>query len=124
MVFTLASTLKEWLDDNNFDVKDRERQRIQKELDEAEERRRQGTAVTPETFNAWAKAFYAERRAIEEKKAALEQKVKLTGRQLFESSPELALSDTSYVEQGDETVAVDWNLFSQEVDASLDEETE
>jgi len=75
--------------------------------------------VTIETFYIWAKKFYAE---VDERQA-VEQKTKLTGRQLFESSPELVLSDVSFAEQDGETVVVDWSVFSKELDDSINQET-
>jgi len=71
-------------------------------------------------FTFGQKKFYAE---VDERQA-VEQKTKLTGRQLFESSPELVLSDVSFAEQGDgETVVVDWSVFSKELDDSINQET-
>jgi len=117
MIFNLTSTLKEWLDDNNYDKKELDNMRIQKEFEELEERRKQGTPVTRETFLNWAKKFYNELNELEEKKKNQDQRVKLTGRQLFERSPDLALSDASFVEQGDgESVSVDWSIFSKELE--------
>jgi len=117
MIFELVSTLKEWLDDNNFDKKELDKMRIQKELEEAEVRRKLGTAVNRDTFMNWAKKFYAELNEMEEKKRAQDPRVKLTGRQLFERSPDLALSDASFVEQdGGETVNIDWSVFSKELE--------
>jgi hypothetical protein len=45
----------------------------------------------------------------------------ILGRELFESNADLVTSDAQFQEEGEgETVAVDWTLFSQELDETLD----
>lgn len=94
MVFDLATTCKEWLDDNNVDPQVRERQRLLQEEEERERRRQEGTPVTPETFARWIAEWERLHPPVEIKRH------KPTGRQLFESNAEMVYSDAAFTEQG------------------------
>jgi len=127
MIFNLAQTCKEWLDDNNIDRQELQRLKKVKAEEEKERKRAEGTAVTRESFTAWAKRFYAEK-ILEEKRIEAEKKKRLTGRALFENYADLISSDTKFVEEEEgedagEAVTVDWNLFRQELeDVELEDE--
>jgi len=97
MVFTIVSTLKEAAEQLVQDRKDAVTKAEEEQLlaAEAEENKKfEGTRVTPETFMKWREGFLKEmkeKRAREEeerladlKKAKVKEPVKLTGRQLWE----------------------------------------
>ncbi|ORX54449.1 RWD-domain-containing protein [Hesseltinella vesiculosa] len=127
MVFTMASLLKDQLNEIVMSA-----QRILQQ--EVEERRRKaeelenakfhGTKVTLERFIDWKKKFDKEVAAkdeLERQARAKELKNKLTGRQLFESDKTLALSDAKFMEDGD--VSVDVTLYDKaERSAMVDDE--
>eukprot|EP01116_Phalansterium_solitarium_P011053 TRINITY_DN26663_c0_g1_i1.p1 TRINITY_DN26663_c0_g1~~TRINITY_DN26663_c0_g1_i1.p1 ORF type:complete len:216 (-),score=76.54 TRINITY_DN26663_c0_g1_i1:424-1071(-) len=122
MIFNLAATVKEWLDDNNVDPEAKERARRLKEEEEIEKRRALGTPVTVDTFTIWAENFYA--RLEQERLAKEKTKTKLTGRQMFESNKELVLSDAAFAEEGDKAVEVDWSVFKDEALDDLPDDDE
>eukprot|EP01119_Soliformovum_irregulare_P006876 TRINITY_DN19296_c0_g1_i1.p1 TRINITY_DN19296_c0_g1~~TRINITY_DN19296_c0_g1_i1.p1 ORF type:complete len:221 (-),score=58.03 TRINITY_DN19296_c0_g1_i1:122-784(-) len=122
MTFNLASTLKEWLDDNNFSKRELEKQKRLKQEEEREARRRLGTALTRDNFHTWAERFYG-RREEEERKLNADKLKRLTGRQLFEAKPEMMTSDASFTEEDEgESVAVDWSLFKDDLEEELPED--
>lgn len=97
MVFTLYSTLKEaaeQLVQDRKDVEEKVREEAKLAAEREENKKFQGTAVTPETFMAWRETFLKEmeevrvkeeeERLAELKKARVKEPVKLTGRQLWE----------------------------------------
>jgi len=120
MVYNLAQICKEWLDDNNIDQEEIDRQRKLKELEIKEKKRAEGTPVTPETFAKWREKFYADLEADGKQEEKSEKKKKLSGRQLFEKYTDLVTSDTQFIEEGEEEVSVDWSVFNKELE-NLDE---
>lgn len=117
MVFNLATVCKEWLDDHNVDQKEARKARMLQAEEEREALRRQGTLVTPETFEAWAKKWYASHPDKEQRK------IKPTGRQLFESNADMVFSDTKFADAEPNDVAIDWSVFRDEMDdLDLDDE--
>ncbi|KAI7883358.1 RWD-domain-containing protein [Lichtheimia hyalospora FSU 10163] len=110
MVFTLASLAKEELNqilDDTLRMREAaEAERIRRE-EEAENAKFRGTKVTWERFQEWKIKFdqeIAEQEKEERAARAKELKNKLTGRQLFEQDTTLALSDSKYMDEGDESV--------------------
>lgn len=97
MVFTIVSALKEAAEQLVQDRKDEELQAIearQRAAEQEENKKFQGTPVTPETFLKWREGFIKEmeeksaqeeeERLAELKKAKVKEPFKLTGRQLWE----------------------------------------
>jgi len=135
MIFTLAQSAKDYLlecnekvVEYNDTVKKEEERRLQGDQKESdyeeeinvikkkilvEEEVKKGTIVTVETFNAWKKKFdieMAEKEREKNFKLAMinaGKKLKLTGRQLFESDSSMATSDLSL---SDDKVEEDSNV--------------
>lgn len=97
MIFTLVSTLKEAAeqlieDRKNVEIKAQEE--IKRAAEREENKKFEGTKVTPESFTKWREEFMKdmeeqrvreeEERLAELKKAKVKEPVKLTGRQLWE----------------------------------------
>lgn len=113
MVFTLYSALKDAAEQLIQDRKD-SAARVVEEAAQAAEREEnkkfQGTAVTPETFTKWREEFLKEmeeirareeeERLAELKKAKVKEPIKLTGRQLWEGG--LAGKVDELEEEGDD----------------------
>lgn len=118
MIFTMVSMLQEEL----YQVISEGKQaRIEAELakirlaEEAENRKFKGTPVTVDIFFSWKMKFdneMAEKEQEAKGRFKSDSKNKLTGRQLFEQDKTLALSDASYMEEGD--IAVDITQFEKE----------
>lgn len=117
MIFTIVSTLKEAAEQLIQDRKDvvAKAQEEQKLAAEREENKKfEGTRVTPQTFLKWREDFLkemAEKRAREEeerlaelKKAKVKEPVKLTGRQLWERG---LAGNGEYEEEEDDGAPVD-----------------
>ncbi|EFA84445.1 hypothetical protein PPL_02477 [Heterostelium album PN500] len=128
MIFMLAGTIKEWLDNNNTDGSVEEEEDNEESIEsEEEEPVFEGTPVTVEAFLEWRKKFIAETQPI---KKDLSKQGKITGRKLFEIDSSLILSDSKFMEEGEETsnisvaalkpkleevaAQVDWSLFGEE----------
>ncbi|KAF9869781.1 rwd domain-containing protein [Colletotrichum karsti] len=97
MIFTVVTTLKEaaeTLIEERKQVKEKEREEAVLAAEREENKKFQGTPVTPETFLKWRDDFLKEmaelrqkeeeERLAELKKAKVKEPVKLTGRQLWE----------------------------------------
>ncbi|KAK3989214.1 RWD domain-containing protein [Cladorrhinum sp. PSN332] len=97
MVFTLVSTLKEAAEQVVADRKEAEAKVHEEAMlaaEREENKKFQGTPVTPETFKTWREAFFKEmeedrvredeEKAAEMKKARIKEPARLTGRQLWE----------------------------------------
>lgn len=123
MVFTLASHLKERLDElalieSNRRLSLAEEKRLMEE--EAENAKFRGTPVSRDSFMKWMKQFKGEtaghnflsiQSSISEKR--------LTGREIFESDKDkMIISDRGFAEEGE--IAVDVSLFEKELDISLE----
>eukprot|EP01111_Echinosteliopsis_oligospora_P002008 TRINITY_DN1292_c0_g1_i1.p1 TRINITY_DN1292_c0_g1~~TRINITY_DN1292_c0_g1_i1.p1 ORF type:complete len:229 (-),score=84.62 TRINITY_DN1292_c0_g1_i1:40-726(-) len=131
MIFTLAQTVKEWLDEHNNDDDEEEGEDDDDEEavkpEDNSSKFSAGTPVTMDSFKAWKAKFDAE--MLEAKKGSLDsEKLKRpTGRQLFEIDISLIMSDAN-MDDGD-TVSVEvfkegrqhqmndvnWDLFDDEV---------
>ncbi|KAJ1646184.1 Protein gir2 [Dispira simplex] len=128
MVFSMTSTLKETLDDV-MTKRVQELERLDRERVERDIAREQakfiGTKVTKERFLEWKQKFDAEmaeaERITKSKVKYEDKKNKLTGRQLFEKDATLAGSDSTYMEEGDNTL--DSEIFTQKVIIEEDEPT-
>ncbi|XP_071113870.1 RWD domain-containing protein 1-like [Haliotis cracherodii] len=127
MVFTLVSALQERLTTNVEDaqrkvVEDKERQ--QRELEEIEQKRFEGTRVTVETFMSWKQKFDAEMAELKKNKAEIEvTSKKLTGYELFMRDSSMNDSDVQFLQSADaDTVEVDESLFQDMDDLDLDED--
>jgi len=154
MIFTLAQSAKDYLlecnekvVEYNDTVKKEEERRLQGDQKESdyeeeinvikkkilvEEEVKKGTIVTVETFNAWKKKFdieMAEKEREKNFKLAMinaGKKLKLTGRQLFESDSSMATSDLSLSDdkvEEDSNVAApiyfDQSAFEEDDDTDL-----
>eukprot|EP00062_Callorhinchus_milii_P014299 gi/632963332/ref/XP_007897824.1/ PREDICTED: RWD domain-containing protein 1 isoform X2 [Callorhinchus milii] len=83
-----------------------------------------GTIVTIENFLSWKAKFDAEIAEFQRKRQKEEEqagKVKLTGKQLFETDHNLDTSDIQFLEEGN-NVEVDESLFQDMDDLELDDE--
>lgn len=117
MIFTLVAGIQEYMN-NLFDgIKvSREELKLQKEkeIEEAERKRFEGTRVTVETFMTWKTQFELETGVVEKRKLENESNRKLTGRELFMTDSSLVDSDiASILQAGDtvESVKIDESLF-------------
>ncbi|ORY78141.1 hypothetical protein BCR37DRAFT_394652 [Protomyces lactucae-debilis] len=107
MIFNLSSALKEQAE-ARLAARQAERERqvrlVQQEVERQEQKKFEGTAVTPASFAAWRARFQAEMRKkeIEAEELALKRAGpnapvrKLTGRQMFEGDRTLATSDAAF----------------------------
>jgi hypothetical protein len=122
MVFTLASSAKEWLDDLNthYDERHKKDEALEavkaaaaEEAAEKEREKARGTLVTRETFLTWNTRFLEEQRqaqitaasaaaAVALASGAVQKEKKLTGRQLFEADASLVMSDAAFLAQFNE----------------------
>ncbi len=144
VIFTLASHLSEQLSiqSENRQILHRENlERKQREEEEAEQKRFEGTRVTVETFIKWKVKFDAEQAELTKAiKVDETDSKKLTGRQLFEKDRSLYDSDIKFISGegmiqhvfidycqvfrfvlGGEVVEVDESLFEDMLDLELDE---
>ncbi|KAI8980959.1 hypothetical protein BDB01DRAFT_724366, partial [Pilobolus umbonatus] len=118
MIFSMVMVMKEELDNIVLDVKRAEEEIIKearRKEEEAEQAKFMGTKVTVESFMDWKKKFDAEmakKDAVATAQRIKELKGKLSGRQLFEQDKTLAMSDASYMDDGD--ISVDISQFDKE----------
>lgn len=123
MIFTLVTIASEWLRrrteedaQRKLDAEDRRRQ----EIEEAENKKFEGTRVTVESFMKWKLQFDEEMTQLKKKKLAMEKSGKLTGRELFEKDQTLNESDLKFIEDDrdisydDAGVKVDTALFDED----------
>lgn len=95
-------------------AREEEKSRKEREVEEAERKRFEGTRVTVETFMNWKNSFELEMGIAEKKAKQLEGNRKLTGRELFMTDQSLIDSDIAFLQaQGDtvEKVTIDESLF-------------
>jgi len=101
VIFTLASHLSEQLSIQSENRQRRHRENLerkQREDDEAEHKRFQGTQVTVESFIKWKVQFDAEQAELKKViKVDETESKKLTGRQLFEKDRSLYDSDIKFI---------------------------
>ncbi|CAF0966462.1 unnamed protein product [Adineta ricciae] len=126
VIFTLASDLSEKLSiqSENRQIRQREAlERRQREEEEAEHKRFEGTRVTVESFIKWKVKFDAEQNELKKVVKVDETELKkLTGRQLFEKDRSLYDSDIQFISgEGGEVVEVDESLFEDMLDLELDD---
>ena len=115
VIFTLASDLSEKLSiqSENRQIRQREDlERRQREEEEAEHKRFEGTRVTVESFIKWKVKFDAEQNELKKavKVDEAEQK-KLTGRQLFEKDRSLYDSDIQFISSEGKIFYLSSNIF-------------
>lgn len=129
MAFTLAQIAVEWLnkrkDEDDARKKQKEEQRL-REIEEAEQKRFEGTRVTVESFMNWKMAFEEEMAQLKAKeRAKIDTGNRLSGRELFEKDRTLNESDLKFLEDDkdisydDTGVKVDTALFD---DDDIDDE--
>ncbi|KAM6935955.1 RWD domain-containing protein 1 [Lycodopsis pacificus] len=128
MIFTLVTAVQEKLNEIVDMMKNRreeEKQRREAELEEAEKVLFQGTVVTIENFLTWKAKFELEmfeQRSKIQKEEEQGGKLKLTGKQLFETDHNLDTSDIQFLEEAGNNVEVDESLFQDIEDLDLDED--
>ncbi|XP_037948820.1 RWD domain-containing protein 1-like [Teleopsis dalmanni] len=127
MIFCLVSNAQEWLNERWDEFKKQEeedRARKLKEVEEAEQKKFEGTRVTVESFLKW-KTEFEESTGIAAKREKNNDSKKLTGRELFIRDNTLNESDIKYLlEAGDsiENVKIDESLFQNICELDLDED--
>ncbi|GFG34489.1 hypothetical protein Cfor_07715 [Coptotermes formosanus] len=126
MIFTLVSSAQEWLNTKWDEVRKRREEYAilkEKEAEEAERRRFEGTRVTVESFLAWKARFDAETGAKTMQDREEKETRKLTGRELFLTDKTLNESDLKFLEDGGDSIKVDESLFQdlEELDLDADE---
>ena len=131
MIFTLVSMGSEWLrrrtEEDAQRKQDAEARRL-REIEEAENKKFEGTRVTVESFMKWKLQFDEEMIQMKKKKLALEKSGKLTGRELFEKDQSLNQSDLKFIEDDrdisydDTGVKVDTALFDEDFEDEDDDE--
>jgi len=123
MVFTLVSLAQEWLNLKWDDIKkhqDEEKLRLEKEREDIERKKFEGTRVTVESFLIWKKQF-EEDFGIRKKRETVEKEGrKLTGRELFITDKSLNESDLKFLDG--EEVKVDESLFQDLDDLDIEDE--
>ena len=131
MVFTLVTSASEWLSRRvEGDAQRRQAAEAQRkqELEEAENRKFEGTRVTVESFMKWKLLFDEEMsETLKLKKHGDKSGGKLTGRELFEKDHTLNESDLQFMEEDkdisydDAGVKVDTSLFDEDFEEDEDE---
>ena len=119
MVFTLVSAAQDWLSthwDDEKRCKEEEKERRIREEEEAEQKRFEGTLVTPEAFYAWKAKFDAEFAHLKKKE---EVTGKLTGREMFMQDTTLVQSDLKFLEDTEDSKPFDDDNVKVEVDEDL-----
>ncbi|PIO31219.1 hypothetical protein AB205_0147890 [Aquarana catesbeiana] len=128
MIFTLVSAVQDRLNEIVDQIKTRREEEkliVEKEAEEAEKVRFHGTPVTIENFLSWKAKFDADLAEMRRKKLKEEEqsgKIKLTGKQLFETDHNLDTSDIKFLEEAGSSVEVDESLFQDLDDLELDDE--
>jgi len=131
MIFTLVSVAIEWINQKS-DQKKKEfkesLERKEREIEEMELKKFEGTRVTVESFMAWRSKFDAQMDQLNKKELAnkLELSKKMTGRKLFETNKSLIESDLQFLDENvddvDFDVKVDESLFQDLDDLDLEED--
>jgi hypothetical protein len=126
MIFTLVSSAQEWLNTKWDEIRKRREEYAilkEKEAEEAERKRFEGTRVTVESFLAWKARFDAELGAKKIQDKEDKETRKLTGRELFLTDKTLNESDLKFLEDGGDSIKVDESLFQdlEELDLDADE---
>lgn len=126
MIFTLVSSAQEWLNTKWDEIRKRREEHAilkEKEAEEAERRRFEGTRVTVESFLAWKARFDTELGAKKIQDREDKETRKLTGRELFLTDKTLNESDLKFLEDGGDSIKVDESLFQdlEELDLDADE---
>ncbi|XP_030054399.1 RWD domain-containing protein 1 isoform X1 [Microcaecilia unicolor] len=128
MIFTLVSAVQEKLNEIVDQIKTRkEEEKLQreKEAEEAEKVLFHGTPVTIENFLSWKAKFdieLAEHKRKKQKEEEQAGKIKLTGKQLFETDHNLDTSDIKFLEEAGNSVEVDESLFQEMDDLELEDD--
>lgn len=124
MIFNLTSVAQEWI--NNKWEEEKAKREIehlqrQKEAEEAERKKMEGTKVTIESFLKWKAVFEEEMGITLKRQSVNKEGKKLTGRELFMMDHTLNESDLKFLaEEGN--VKVDESLFQDLDDLDLDDE--
>ncbi|XP_038655557.1 RWD domain-containing protein 1 isoform X2 [Scyliorhinus canicula] len=127
MIFTLVTAVQEKLNEIVDQIKwrkEEEKLLKEKEAEEVEKAIFHGTPLSIENFLSWKAKFDAELAEIRRKRQKEEEqagKVKLTGKQLFETDHNLDTSDIQFLEEGN-NVEVDESLFQDMDDLELDDD--
>ncbi|XP_078068802.1 RWD domain-containing protein 1 isoform X1 [Mustelus asterias] len=127
MIFTLVTAVQEKLNEIVDQIKfhkEEEKLLKEKEAEEVEKAIFHGTPLSIENFLSWKAKFDAEVAEIRRKRQKEEEqagKVKLTGKQLFETDHNLDTSDIQFLEEGN-NVEVDESLFQDMDDLELDDD--
>jgi len=127
MIFTLVSSAQEWLNTKWDEIRKRREEYAilkEKEAEEAERKRFEGTRVTVESFLAWKTRFDVELLGAKKIQDREDKETrKLTGRELFLTDKTLNESDLKFLEDGGDSIKVDESLFQdlEELDLDADE---
>ncbi|XP_031632873.1 RWD domain-containing protein 1 [Contarinia nasturtii] len=115
MIFSLVSSAQEWLNvkwDDYKKIEESRAQQKQRELEEAERKKFEGTRVSVETFLKWRNEFERDTGLVEKREKQATKK--LTGRELFMQDKTLNESDLKFLEAAGEpieNVKIDESLF-------------
>lgn len=128
VVFTIVSSVQDKLNElveNLLEEQRNEKERLEREVEEAEQKKFEGTRVTIETFMSWKAKFDAEMAELRKHKVRAAEDggpKKITGRDLFMQDHAMDDSDVKFLEEGGEVVEVDESLFQDIGDLTLDDE--
>lgn len=123
VIFTLVSAAQEWLNSKWDDIKnfqDEEKVRKEKELEELERKKFEGTRVTVESFLVWKNKFEDDLGIKKRRETIEKENRKLTGRELFMTDNTLNESDLKFLDG--EEVKVDESLFQDLDDLDIEDE--
>ncbi|GMT28556.1 hypothetical protein PFISCL1PPCAC_19853 [Pristionchus fissidentatus] len=129
MIFTIISALQDEIGsliEHRKAEKENQIEEHKKKIEEKEQARFVGTAVTLDSFKAWKQGFDKERLALKEKQIREREAAlagKLTGRQQFLKDATLILSDAKIMDEAGE-VDIDESLFDDQDLDGLDIEDE
>lgn len=128
MVFTIVSAIQEKIAlivEGRARQEIEEKERVEKEKAEAEQKRFEGTKVSVETFMAWKTKFDAEMNELKSRKVKETPEPKgLSGKELFMKDDTLIESDMIFLQSEDADVEVDESLFQDMDDLDIEDDND
>lgn len=128
MVFTIVSAIQEKIAlivEGRARQEIEEKERVEKEKAEAEQKRFEGTKVSVETFMAWKTKFDAEMNELKSHKVKETPEPKgLSGKELFMKDDTLIESDMIFLQSEDADVEVDESLFQDMDDLDIEDDND